>query len=60
VGRLRRLFKGKTDSRIEFGEHNKTLEDVAEKALYLYIIISDKFGFIIREKTFIVTANAIL
>jgi Tc5 transposase DNA-binding domain len=60
VGRLRRRFKGKAGSRIAVGGHNKALDDAAEKALCLYIDITEELGFAIREKTLVVAANAIL
>jgi hypothetical protein len=60
MGRLRHRFKGKSGSLFKYKGHNKTLNNIIEKALYLYIDISDELGFIIREKTLIVAANAIL
>lgn len=46
VGRLRRRFKGKSGSLFKCGGHNKALDDAAEKALCLYIDISDGLGLL--------------
>jgi hypothetical protein len=59
-GRVRRRFLGKAGSRINAGGQNKALDEAADRALCLYIYLIDDIGLLIREKTFIIAANAIL
>jgi Tc5 transposase DNA-binding domain len=59
-GRVRRRFLGKAGSRIDAGGQNKALDEAADRALCLYIDLTDDIGLPIREKTLVIAANAIL
>lgn len=58
--RVRRRFRRIIDDSTNIEDHNKRLNYDEDQALYVYIDLADDIDLSIREKTLVMTINAIL